>query len=247
MNSIVKKIRHGIYVHLYGDCLSERRAKWTAQAVRHIPKGSRILDAGAGECKNRKYCRHLKYVSQDFCAYVPDAEDSILQPSDTDQWDYSKIDIVSDITDIPVGDASFDAVICTEVLEHLVQPESAIREFARILKGGGQLITTAPEISGNHMMPYIYWTGISEFWYRSVYEKYGFQILKLEKCGNYFDYLTDKCILSREYTKFYGKKMNLFDSFIMFCASLVMKKYAKKTTGSEQYGADNVMIVAVKK
>lgn len=136
MNKSVKKIRHGIYVKLYGDSLGERRAKWTEKALGKIPEGSRVLDAGAGECKNRKYCRHLVYVSQDFCEYSP--EDKLLHsPSDDDKWDYSKIDIVSDITEIPVKDASFDAVICTEVFEHLVNPELAVKEFSRILKSGG--------------------------------------------------------------------------------------------------------------
>lgn len=136
MNNLVKKIRHGIYVKLYGDSLSERRAKWTKKAVGQIKNGSRILDAGAGECKNKKYCQHLTYVSQDFCEYSP--ENKLLQSaSDTDEWDYSKIDIVSDITEIPVEDASFDAVICTEVFEHLVNPELAVKEFSRILKSGG--------------------------------------------------------------------------------------------------------------
>lgn len=245
MNKLLKKFRHGAYIRLYGDPLSVQRAKWTEKALRQIPQGSRILDAGAGECKNKKYCSHLEYISQDFCEYSP-KDEMVRCPGDTDTWDYSKIDIVSDIVDIPVSDASFDAVICTEVLEHLISPEQAIKEFGRILRRGGWLITTAPEISGNHMVPYIFWTGISEYWYRDILKKYGFKIIQLKKNGNYFDYLTDKCILSREHAKYYGKKMNLFDSFIMFCASLVLKKYARRTQGSEQYVADKVMVIAVK-
>lgn len=97
------------------------------------------------------------------------------------------------------------------------------------------------------MAPYIYWHGISEYWYEEIYEKYGFVINEMERCGNYFDFLTDKIILSRYRAKFYGKKMNLLESFILFCASLVLKKYSRRTDGSETYVTDNVMIVAVKK
>lgn len=123
-------------MELYGASLAERRAKWTEKVLAKIPKGSRVLDAGAGECKNKKYCQHLTYVSQDFCEYSP--ENKLLHSaSDTDEWDYSKIDIVSDITEIPVEDAAFDAVICTEVFDHLVDPELAVKEFSRILKSRG--------------------------------------------------------------------------------------------------------------
>ncbi len=245
MNKALRKIRHDLYIKLYGDSLSDRRAKWTEQAIRKIPKGRRILDAGAGECKNRKYCGHLTYVSQDFCEYS--AQDKAMHcSSDADEWDYSKIDIVSDITEIPVEDSSFDAIICTEVFEHIVNPELAIKEFSRIINRGGVLITTAPGMCGNHMAPYIFWHGISEYWYKEIYKKYGFEIKEMKRCGNYFDYMTEQIIQSRYQAQFYGQRMNLLDSLILFCASLVMKKYSKKTHSSDLYVTDDIMVVAVK-
>jgi len=41
-------------------------------------------------------------------------------------------------------DESFDAVICAEVLEHLYDPEPAIREAHRVLKPGGKYVVTIP-------------------------------------------------------------------------------------------------------
>ncbi len=55
-----------------------------------------------------------------------------------------KADIFGDAMNIPFADNSVDTIVCTEVLEHLPNPEKAIAEFARILRPGGVIITTAP-------------------------------------------------------------------------------------------------------
>lgn len=36
--------------------------------------------------------------------------------------DYGQLDIISDIASIPREDESFDAEMCTEVFEHIVNP-----------------------------------------------------------------------------------------------------------------------------
>jgi Methylase involved in ubiquinone/menaquinone biosynthesis len=50
----------------------------------------------------------------------------------TGPWDNSKLDIVSDILSIPLPDHSVDAIMCTEVLEHIPDPLGAIKEFSRL-------------------------------------------------------------------------------------------------------------------
>jgi SAM-dependent methyltransferase len=49
-----------------------------------------------------------------------------------------------DAMKLPLADNSIDTILCTEVLEHLPNPEKAIAEFARILRPNGTIITTAP-------------------------------------------------------------------------------------------------------
>lgn len=55
-------------------------------------------------------------------------------------------------------DETFDAVICSEVLEHLYDPKIAIREAYRVLKKGGKYIVTFPaqesDIAGNNLGDY---------------------------------------------------------------------------------------------
>jgi len=43
-------------------------------------------------------------------------------------------------------DNSFDHVVCVEGLEHIESPANAIREFARVLRAGGRLIASVPNI-----------------------------------------------------------------------------------------------------
>ena len=105
------------------------RQLWVKEALQNLPKGARLLDAGAGEQQYKQYCSHLNYVSQDFCEYEGEGNKHGLQ---TGTWDVSKIDIVSDINNIPEPDASFDSIntfmntICQRldlILSKLVQME----------------------------------------------------------------------------------------------------------------------------
>ena len=48
--------------------------------------------------------------------------------------------------DLPFGDRSFDYVTCLEGLEHIENPQQAMREFARVLKPLGHLIVSVPNI-----------------------------------------------------------------------------------------------------
>ncbi len=47
---------------------------------------------------------------------------------------------------LPYENESFDYVVCVEGLEHIENPGNAVREFSRILRSGGQLIASTPNI-----------------------------------------------------------------------------------------------------
>jgi SAM-dependent methyltransferase len=58
--------------------------------------------------------------------------------------DLPLVDLRLDITRIACRDASFDAVICSHVLEHVTDDRRALRELKRILRPGGMLLLQHP-------------------------------------------------------------------------------------------------------
>jgi len=191
------KLRH----FFCADANESRRQAWLAALLSRVPKGHRILDAGAGELRNKCLCAHLDYVSQDFDQYTGGGDGKGLQKSN---WDTSRVDIICDITAIPEPDASFDAVLCSEVLEHLPDPPKAIGEFARLLKPGGRLILTAPFASLVHFAPYHYCTGFSRYWYEYYLPRYGFTIEELTPNGDWFSYCRQELVRLGSTARRYG-------------------------------------------
>lgn len=49
---------------------------------------------------------------------------------------------------LPFEDAVFDTVVCSEILEHLFRPDLLLREVMRVLKPGGRVIVTVPNLHG---------------------------------------------------------------------------------------------------
>lgn len=162
------------------------RQAWLRQILMGLPAGTRLLDAGAGELRNRRHCTHLDYVSQDFCQYHGVEGGHTKDGLQTNRWDTSRIDLVSDIAAIPAADASFDAILCSEVLEHVPEPTQALDEFARLLKPGGTLILTAPFSSIVHQAPYHFCTGFSKYWYQHHLNHRGFRIQTLIANGDWY-------------------------------------------------------------
>ena len=178
-----------MFGNIFGRSNESTRRKWIDDQLSNIAPGKRILDAGAGELRNRTASQHLRYTSHDFCQYDGRGDGTSLQ---TGEWDTKEIDIISDITDIPVEDQSFDVIVCTEVLEHLPDPILALKEFHRILSIDGQLILTAPFCSLTHFAPYHYATGLSRYWYETHLHDFGFSLIEATPNGGWHDYIAQE-------------------------------------------------------
>lgn len=160
------------------DFNQRARDRWVAGRAASLGKGERILDVGAGTCPYRPLFSHCDYVTHDFKQY-----EGVKLGGGTD---YGRIDLVSDLLSIPAPDASFDAVLCTEVLEHVPRPADAVREMARLLRPEGRLFLTAPLGSGLHQLPFHYYGGFSPEWYRDLADSAGLEILSVTPNGGFF-------------------------------------------------------------
>jgi SAM-dependent methyltransferase len=150
------------------------RNQWVIVQAALVPKGFRVLDAGAGTAPYRPYFAHCDYKTQDFGQ----------TPALAGQ--YTKLDYEGDITSIPAPDAFFDVILCTEVLEHVPRPIDVLQEFARILKPGGKLIVTAPLGSFLHFEPHHYYGGYTPHWYSKFLTETGFSIEVITPNGGFF-------------------------------------------------------------
>ena len=153
------------------------RNTWVAKQASRVPAGSSVLDVGAGSCPYRPLFKHGHYETQDFQA---------LKNEQLNLGSYGQIDYICDATDIPVPDASFDVVLCTEVLEHCPEPIRVINEIARILRPGGTLILTAPLGSGIHQEPYHFYGGYTPFWYEKFLAEAGFDSISIESNAGFY-------------------------------------------------------------
>jgi len=208
------------------------RVAWLERTLGGIPAGQRILDAGAGELAFKRFCGHLDYIAQDFAQYDGVGDAKGLQ---TGSWDRSGLDIVSDITAIPEPDASFDAVMCVEVFEHLPEPALAVKEFGRLLRPGGRLIITAPFCSLTHFAPYHFATGYNRYFYERVLAEHGFHVDELVENGSYFEYLAQEVRrLPVVAEKYCGATAHLWERAVLKLVLLMLSHWSRADAGSSE-------------
>jgi SAM-dependent methyltransferase len=99
--------------------------------------------------------------------------------------DTSKIDLFGTAYQIPVEEASFDSAICTAVLEHLEEPELALRECHRVLKPEGVAIYSVPFIWHIHEEPRDFYR-FSKYGLQYLFEKVGFEVLELKALSGFW-------------------------------------------------------------
>lgn len=125
----------------------EMRYDLVADAVRaHLPTGGQVLDVGCGSCLVADRIDDLdgRYVGLDFphhhITYAKKRFDDSDAPLEVRF-------VRGDGERLPFADATFDVVVMSEVIEHLLRPERAVWEIARVLKPGGVWVMTTNNAS----------------------------------------------------------------------------------------------------
>lgn len=167
-----------------------KRLDFVRRQLQNIPQGSLLLDAGCGSQRYRKYCDHLDYRAQDFGKYVADAASGFTSSmGGVEGYKYGELDYVGDIWAIEEEASLFDAILCTEVFEHIPFPCETLKEFSRLLKPGGKLILTVPSNCLRHMDPFFYYTGFSDHWLNKFCLENGLRVESLDVVGDYYSWI----------------------------------------------------------
>ena len=140
---------------------AQRRLRAELRAVgRELPPSDRVLDLGSGRAPYAGLFPHRAYVTAD------------LLTSATVRCDAGRL---------PFANASFDLVLCTEVLEHVLDPDQTLREIRRSLRPAGALVVSTPLTWGVHeQRDFHRWT---ESGLRQILTRHGFSITALRPRG----------------------------------------------------------------
>ncbi|MSO37318.1 MAG: class I SAM-dependent methyltransferase [Acidimicrobiia bacterium] len=114
-----------------------------------LTHGDRILDMGCGGGRHAFAAmkRGARVVALDYSeGELKDVRATVAAMDQAGELepDLSFGTINGDALKLPFADGSFDAVVCSEVLEHIWDFRGAIKELVRVLRPGGRMAVTVP-------------------------------------------------------------------------------------------------------
>jgi SAM-dependent methyltransferase len=169
MNTFSSEIRS---VDLWADRLdySLRRYyvdSFYAKQIQNIKKGSRVLDLAGNKIQKRGQFDIEQYDLQVLYSNLSTAKHP---------------DVQADASYISFADNSFDAVVCSELLEHVPDPYPVLREMYRVLRPGGTLLICVPFLYQIHGDPYDFGRYTDYYWLVNL-EKIGCKDIHIQKQG----------------------------------------------------------------
>lgn len=106
----------------------------------NLPPSSRVLDAGCGD---GVYCEWLSHQGHALVVGI-DISTRILAIARSNVANRGNANVMrflaGNLERLPFADASLDAVVCSQVIEHLLDDQAGLNELHRVLRSGGQLV-----------------------------------------------------------------------------------------------------------
>ncbi|WP_066377203.1 MULTISPECIES: class I SAM-dependent methyltransferase [unclassified Anabaena] len=155
--------------HPSGWIFAESTARIYGQYLPLYVKGD-LLDLGCGMCP--LYGLYKDLSNSHYCIDW----DNSLYPN-------PYADLLCDINNsIPLENNSFDTVILSDVLEHIVEPKSLLQEIHRLLRKDGVVILNVPFFERIHESPYDYYR-YTEFTLKEIISSVGLKLEVFEVVG----------------------------------------------------------------
>ena len=111
-----------------------------AALAEHVPdRGVSVLDVGCGTGGLSSRLHENGYALLAGCDWLPMEAVEHAPPG----FAYTHVDLNADAL-CAYADGSVDAIVCSDVLEHLENPARMLREFARVLRPGGTAVVSLP-------------------------------------------------------------------------------------------------------
>lgn len=130
------------YEKLYqGPAIPEDRIRLLLTLVNGVRTDS-LLDVGCGD--GSLTIRFKEKLGAKSVAGIEISQDGVLAAR-KQGIDARKANL--DLEKLPFDEASFDFVLCSEVIEHLFDPDNILKEIHRVLRPNGFLLLTTPNIS----------------------------------------------------------------------------------------------------
>ncbi|MAH39166.1 MAG: hypothetical protein CL873_01325 [Dehalococcoidales bacterium] len=180
MSTLFRIVRRTYAELVFGDFrMPGQSTKILKNYAQRLPPGALVLDAGAGELSHQSLFRSQRYLSLEI--------DRDFQPL-----------LQGDLCALPIRDQTLEAILCSQVLEHLPQPGQALKEMWRVLKLDGTVLISVPFFYPVHTTSarygdYYRWT---EFGLGEILNQNGFEMVSIYYKGGLFSAMVEAMVHS---------------------------------------------------
>lgn len=154
-----------------------------------------------------KFAPHIRGKVLDVGAGIFDRYSKLFSYDSYTRMDISArdgVDLVGTAEKIPVPDCSYDAIICTQVLGDVQDPRLAMKEFFRVLRPSGVVLSSEALFNPLHDQPHDYWR-FTPHTFRMLFSEAGFSSVTIEALGGFWS------VMAQQVVRYCIERFNLYN------------------------------------